>query len=283
MASFPLAGRTILVTGASSGIGMALARALGREGARLVLTARRADRLERLAAEIAKDAAANGGNRPAATGGQPPPPPAPHVIPADLAAQGAPEELLARARQAAGPIEILINNAGFARYGPFYATDLETITGILRVNIEALVRLTRLALPEMVARRGGAVLNVASTAGFVPLPYMATYAATKAFVVSFSQAVHAEVREHGVRVVCLCPGRTRTEFFDVARYGPTARLPLDRSGMSAAAVAEEGLSVLRSGAPVSSAGGANRLMVGALRFLPRRLMLGTAAWLLRLR
>lgn len=262
--SFLLAGRATLVTGASSGIGMALARALARHGARLVLTARRADRLERLAAEIA--AAGH---------------PVPVVVPGDLEESQAPETVFARAQDAAGPIEILINNAGFGRYGPIHDIELETLSGILRVNIEALMRLTRLALPEMVKQRAGAVLNVASTAGFIPMPYMATYAASKAFVISFSQAIHAEVKAHGVRVVCLCPGRTRTEFFDVARYDASARLNLARAGMTPEAVAEEGIAALLAGEPVRSAGFANRLMVGALRLLPRRFALDTTAWLMR--
>ncbi len=264
MAPLTVAGRTTLITGASSGIGLALARALAMRGARLVLTARRLDRLEQLAAEI------GGGGHPR-----------PIVVPGDLAQPGVPEAVFARAREAAGPITILINNAGFSRYGATHLVEPETLAAIVRVNVEALVRLTRLALPEMVERRDGAILNIASTAGFVPLPYMSTYAAAKAFVVSFSQAVYAEVKDHGVRVICLCPGRTLTEFFTVARYDRSPRLNLARTGMTAEAVAAEGIAALAAGAPVRSAGVGNRLMVGALRLLPRRLMLDTAAWLMR--
>jgi short-subunit dehydrogenase len=265
MASFTLRGRSALVTGASSGIGLALARALARHGVRLAITARRTDRLLQFAAECA--AAGH---------------PVPVVMAGDLARPGAPEEVFAQARAAVGPIEILVNNAGFSRYGAAHTVPVEVHARILRVNVEALVRLSLLALPEMIERRDGAILQMASTAAFVPLPYMATYTATKAFVVSFSEALHAEVKPLGVRVVCLCPGRTAaTEFFDVAGFVPSALFGRGRSGMTADAVAAEGIAAIISGEPVRSAGMGNRLMVGALRLIPRRLMLAAADWVMR--
>jgi short-subunit dehydrogenase len=263
MGSFSLNGRSALVTGASSGIGLALARALAHHGVRLAITARRTERLQQFAAECT-------------AAGQP----APVVVPGDLSRPGGPEEVFAKARAALGSVEILVNNAGFGRYGPAHSVPIEVHSSILRVNIEALVRLTLLALPEMIERRDGSILQVASTAGFVPLPYMATYSATKAFVVSFSQALHAEVKPLGVRVVCLCPGKTATEFFDAARF-PSVRLARRGLGMTAESVAAEGIAALTSGEAVRSAGRGNRLMVGALRLIPRRLMLAMADWTMR--
>ena len=149
MGSFSLSGRSALVTGASSGIGRALTRALAGHGVRLAITARRTDRLLQLAAECA--AAGH---------------PTPVVVAGDLAQPGATEEVFAQARAAVGPIEILVNNAGFGRYGPAHAVPVEVHSRILRVNLEALMRLTLLALPEMIERRDGAILQVASTAAF---------------------------------------------------------------------------------------------------------------------
>jgi short-subunit dehydrogenase len=269
MSHFTLAGRTALVTGASSGIGLALARELARHGARLVITARRSERLERLADELA-------------AGGRP----RPVVVPGDLGLPGGPAAVFTAARAAAGPIQLLVNNAGFGRLGAAHQVGIESVRGILRVNVEALVHLTLLALPEMVERREGAILNVASTAAFVPLPYMATYSASKAFVVSFSEAVHAEVKRHGVRVVCLCPGRAATEFAAVAGYGEAGRASGGASGgggggMAPEAVAREGIAALEAGAPLRSAGAANRAMVGLLRLVPRRAALALAERLMR--
>jgi len=262
---FALHDRTALVTGASSGIGRALAVALADRGVRLVLTARRVDRLSALAAEIA----ARGHARP-------------EVVPGDLAASGGPDQVFAAARAAAGgPLDILVNNAGAGRVGALAGVDLDRLSAMVRLNIDALVRLTRLALPDMMARRTGAILQVASTAAFVPLPYSAVYAASKAFVVSFAAAVHAEAKEHGVRVVCLCPGRTATEFFTAAGYAPLAmRGP---GWMSAEAVAAEGLAALVRGDALHAAGHLNRLFAGLVPLVPRGALRRGADFVMRRR
>ena len=201
---------TALVTGASSGIGEAFARALAARGTNLVLVARSAARLEALAAELT----ARHGVRA-------------DTIAADLSDPGAPDAILAELRVRALEIDTLINNAGFGTHGDFAALDGRRERDEVIVNAYAPVALTRLLLPAMIARKHGAIVNVASTAAFQPVPYMATYGATKAFVLSFGEALAEEVRAHGVRVVVLCPGQTDTAFFagiDEARVG-RARTP----------------------------------------------------------
>ncbi len=260
-----LRDRTALVTGASSGIGRALASALAGEGVHLVLTARRADRLAAVAAEIAARGYAT-----------------PVVVAGDLAAPGGPDEVFAAARAAAGgPLDILVNNAGAGRVGAVADADLDRLSAMVRLNVDALVRLTRLALPEMIARRDGAILQVASTAAFVPLPYSAVYAATKSFVVSFAEAVHAEVKEHGVRVVCLCPGRTATEFFMAAGY---ETLAMRGTGwMSAEAVAAEGVAALVRGDALRATGRLNRAFASLAPLVPRSALRRGADFVMRRR
>ena len=186
-------GRTVLVTGASSGIGEAMARQLALRKARLVLTARSEDKLRALAGEFRRlgaDAA---------------------VYAHDLGQPGAAAALWDRLDEDHRP-DVLINNAGFGEVGRFVTNAPDEVEGMITLNATALAVLTRLALPEMLRRGFGGVLNVASTAAFVPAPYFAVYAATKAFVLSFSEALHAECDGTGVAVSCLCPGATRTGF-----------------------------------------------------------------------
>jgi short-subunit dehydrogenase len=259
-----LAARTALVTGASSGIGREIARGLARRGVRVVVTARRADRLQALAAEIA------GGGHPE-----------PIVIPEDLALPGSAETLYRAARAALGPIDLLINNAAAGRFGAVHQTDRESLAGLVALNVGSLVALTQLALPEMVARRSGSILQVASTAAFVPMPYMATYAATKAFVLSFSEAVHAEVSAHGVQVICFCPGRTATEFTQAAGYEGRAAKQARFGVMSPEAVAADAIAALETGGRVRFAGLWNRLLAGLGRHAPRGLVLAGGARLMR--
>lgn len=192
-------GKTALVTGASMGIGETFARELSRRGAKVVLVARGRERLEALAKEL-------GG----AT-----------VIAKDLSKKGAATEVLAEVRRAGLEIDLLVNNAGFAAYGPFAAVSGETQREQVDLNCGALVELTHAFLPEITRRKGG-VIHVASTAAFQPVPFLAVYAATKAFVLSFSEALWAEYRPRGVRVLALCPGATDTPFF--ARAGESAAL-----------------------------------------------------------
>jgi short-subunit dehydrogenase len=197
-------GKWALVTGASSGIGAALARELATHGAKLILTARRRDRLETLAAELTA-----GGTEV-------------RIITADLNDPAAPQQLYDVTEGLEGAslaVDILINNAGLGQYGAFAQSDIAQELSQVRVNCEAMVRLTRLFVPCMVERRRGWVLVLASTASFQPVPYITTYAATKAFDRFFALGLAAEVARFGVKVMALCPGPTESEFFDIAHAG----------------------------------------------------------------
>jgi hypothetical protein len=194
-------GKWALVTGASSGIGAALSRELAKHGAKLILTARRLDRLEKLAGELkAKGTEVR-------------------IITADLNDPAAPQKLYEATEGAGLAVDILINNAGLGQYGAFCASPVEQELSQVRVNCEAMVRLTRLFVPRMVERRRGWVLVLASTASFQPVPYITTYAATKAFDRFFALGLAAEVARFGVKITALCPGPTESEFFDVAHAG----------------------------------------------------------------
>jgi short-subunit dehydrogenase len=192
-------GRWALVTGASSGIGVALARELAHRGAKLVLTARRAARLEALASELTARGVET------------------RVVVADLMDPAAPKAIYDATEGAGVQIDVLINNAGLGQFGPFIASDAEQELAQVRVNCEAMVRLARLFVPPMVERRRGWVLIRASTASYQPLPYFATYAASKAFDRFFAQGLAREVERFGVKVTALCPGPTESEFFQVSR------------------------------------------------------------------
>jgi short-subunit dehydrogenase len=194
-------GKWALVTGASAGIGAALARELARHGAKLVLTARRRDRLEKLAGELTA-----GGTEV-------------RIVTADLNDPASPQKIYDVTEGAGLAVDILINNAGLGQYGAFCASPVEQELSQVRVNCEAMVRLTRLFVPRMVERRRGWVLVLASTASFQPVPYLSTYAATKAFDRFFALGLAAEVARFGVKVTALCPGSTESEFFDVAHAG----------------------------------------------------------------
>jgi uncharacterized protein len=196
-----LHGKWALVTGASSGIGAALARELAGRGAKLILTARRRDRLEALGQELAAQGIET------------------RIILADLNDPVAPHQIYRVTERAGLEVEILINNAGLGQYGAFHLSDIEQEMSQVRVNCDALVQLSRLFVSRMVERRRGWVLVVASTASFQPVPYITTYAATKAFDRFFALGLAEEVARHGVKVSALCPGPTDTEFFDVARAG----------------------------------------------------------------
>ncbi|MFN2557556.1 MAG: SDR family NAD(P)-dependent oxidoreductase [Nitriliruptorales bacterium] len=191
--------RTALVTGASSGIGREFAAQLGHRGVNLVVVARRAQRLEELGAELRE---AHGIDV--------------EVLPADLTQQAGLAAVEDRLRDAARPVDVLVNNAGFGTHGPFQELDPEREDAEIRLNVVAVTRLTHAAVGGMSQRGRGAVVNVSSMTSFQPVPYSATYAATKAFVTSFSQSLHEELRGSGVRMLALCPGFVRTEFHEVA-------------------------------------------------------------------
>jgi uncharacterized protein len=189
---------TALVTGASSGIGEQFARQLSARGYRLVLVARRTDRLERLAAQLPAQA---------------------EVIGCDLGSEAA--KLPARVEVLGADVDLLVNNAGFGLRGPFLESDAARDAEMVRVNCEALVILTRAFLPAMVERGRGGVITVASSAGMQPLPYESVYSATKAFALNFSEALHAELRGSGVRILAVNPGPVPTEWQQVAGYDET--------------------------------------------------------------
>jgi short-subunit dehydrogenase len=196
-----------LVTGASSGIGEAFARLLAERGHDVVLVARDQGRLEALAKELES-----------AHGTQA------EVLPADLTDPAQLERVEARCRDQAAPVEILVNNAGFGTFGAFHTLDLDAEVREIQLNVVSLVRLTHAAAVAMTARGGGGILNVSSLAGFQPGPQNATYAATKAFVTSFTEALHEEMQGTGVSVTVLCPGFTRTGFQDAANV-PASAVP----------------------------------------------------------
>jgi len=239
-------GRWALVTGASAGIGVALARELAGHGAKLILTARRAERLEALAAELSAKGAEV------------------RIVTADLNDPAAPQQLYDATEGAGLAVEILVNNAGLGQFAAFHDSPVEQELSQVRVNCEAMVRLTRLFVPRMVERRRGWVMVLASTASFQPLPYFATYAATKAFDRFFALGLAAEVARFGVHVTALCPGPTESEFFDVSR----AQVFKGRGVQSAEAVARLGVEALARGQRLIIPYFAGRFTALLVRFLP---------------
>ncbi|HSO93428.1 MAG TPA: SDR family oxidoreductase [Candidatus Dormibacteraeota bacterium] len=242
--------RTVLITGASSGIGYELALLFARDGFDCVLTARRADRLEALAVKLREE------HKVRAT-----------VIPADLADPASPERIFSAVHSAGLAVDVLVNNAGFPSYGHFFQLDTRGELNELQVNIVALTHLTRLFLPDMIARRDGRILNVASTAAFEPGPLMAVYYASKAYVLSFSQALGNELTGTGVSVTALCPGITRTGF-QAAGAMDDSRLVQGRMA-DAASVALAGYRGLMARKSVVIPGFANKLVPLAVRLAPR--------------
>ena len=242
-----MARGTALITGASAGLGVELAKLCAAGGYDVVLVARTASRLAELAASLS-----------AAHGVQARP------LVADLANPSAPPEIFAQ--MASTPVDILINNAGFALHGPFAETDWAKESALLQVNVSALAHLSKLFLPEMICRGAGRILNLASTAAFVPGPFMAMYYASKAFVLSFSEALANEVQGTGVSVTALCPGPTRTEFAAVA--GVTNSNLFRGPTMSAAEVAQIGYDAMMAGKSSVIAGARNRWMMRGVRLIP---------------
>jgi short-subunit dehydrogenase len=239
------AGKTALVTGASSGIGVELARELARRGANLVLVARRVDRLEALAAEISALGVTA------------------KVAPCDVADFSARVALA----EAHPEVDILVNNAGLGVYGLFKDVEWERTSNMLEVNIVGLTHLTKLFSQNMVSRGYGRVLMVASTAAFQPVPIFAAYAASKAYVLSLSEALNVEFENSGVQVTALCPGATESEFFEVAKQ--TKSLFVRKAMMSSAAAAKVGVDALAAGRSSAVAGLANGLMAFGTRLTPR--------------
>ena len=238
-----------LVTGASSGIGLVFARTLAARGHDLVVVARSVDKLGELASSLPVDV---------------------EVIGADLADDAGVASVEARLRATERPVDLLVNNAGFGTTGRFAELPLEDEDQEIRLNVLALTRLTGAALPGMVARRRGAIVNVASIAAFQPTPGTATYGATKAYVLSFTQALREELRGTGVRALVLCPGFTRTEFQERANYevkGLAARF-----WQTPEAVVEAALTAVDKDAGVCVPGWQNKVAAGATHLAPRRLL-----------
>ncbi|MEP7316013.1 MAG: SDR family oxidoreductase [Sphingomicrobium sp.] len=238
----------IVVTGASAGLGVDFARQLAADGHRLVLVARRKDRLDTLAKEL--------GNA--------------RAVSLDLGKSGAAAALMADLAGNGERAETLINNAGFGLWGKFTDLDGDQQRAMIDLNCGTLVDLCHAVLPDMVKRKKGAILNVASTAAFQPGPRMATYFATKAFVLSFSEALHEEVRESGVNVSALCPGPTGTEFGAVAGF--TSNGAFDAMSAKSEDVVAAGLKALWANKAVMVPGVTNKLGAQGHRFLPRAIL-----------
>jgi short-subunit dehydrogenase len=253
---------TALITGASSGIGEKFAYELARQHYDLVLVARRLERLD----AVAREAKQLGSNRT-------------EIVPIDLAQSGALLELQTHLEARSIEVDYLINNAGFGTTGRFHLLPLEREIEEIELNVSVLVALTRLFLPPMIERRRGTIINVASTAAFQPIPYMATYAATKAFVLSFTEAVGAEARGTGVRILALCPGPVRTEFQAVAR-NENALMP-SFAYLDPEAVVKEALAAAQRGKRVRINGVMNRVGAVAARLLPRALVTSIAGRIYR--
>jgi short-subunit dehydrogenase len=250
----PASGGTVLVTGASSGIGAELARELARRGYDLVLSARREQRLDELAAELGAAHGVRAG-----------------VEPADLADAGDRARLLERLGE--HDVVGVCNNAGFGHIGPFLEAGAAQQLEMVRLNVEAVVELTRALAAPMVAQGTGAILNVASIAAHQPLPMMATYAATKAFVLSFSEAVHGELAGTGVSVTCVCPGPTHSEFGARAGLRETEAATPEAVFMEAAEVAREAIAGMVAGRRTVTPGLKNKALAAGGRLVPRALLL----------
>ena len=237
-----------LITGASAGLGEGFARALARQGVSLVLVARRDERLKALAGKLGVPV---------------------ETVGLDLAEPGAAERLHSGLASRGIAVDRLINNAGFGARGSFVEIDRAEQSRMIALNCTALVELCHVFLPAMIAARRGGILNVASTAAFQPGPWMAVYYATKAFVLSFSEALHEEVRAHGVKVSALCPGPTRTEFADVAGMGDSELFK--RFAADAESVVRDGLTALEANSAVKVSGALNTIMAESIRLTPRGL------------
>ncbi len=249
--------KTALITGASFGIGLELARIFAREGHNLVLVARSADKLRQLASELEKSHSTRS-----------------LILAADLTEPGAAAYVLDQTTRANLTVDILVNNAGFGQYGLFVDNDLEECLRQIQLNVTTLTHLTRLYLPGMIERKNGRILNVASTAAFQPGPLMAVYFATKAYVLHFSEALANELAGTGVTVTCLCPGATATEFHKRAKA--TEMKLLSMGSMDASTVAEDGYRALIEGKPLIISGFKNWLVAQSVRFSPRRLVTAIA-------
>jgi short-subunit dehydrogenase len=250
---------TVLITGASGGIGYELAKLFARDHHNLVLVARSEDKLAQVAAELrAQNVTVK-------------------TVALDLATPSAPKFLFDQLQTEGVAVDVLINNAGFGAFGEFAQMSNEEIFGQIQLNVTALTELTRLFLPPMLARRSGRIMNVASTAGFQPGPLMAVYYATKAYVISFSEAITNEVRNSGVTVTCFCPGATHTGF--ARRAGNDESRLFKQFGMNVEKVALDGYRAVMEGRGLAISGVHNWLIAQSTRFAPRKLVTAISRWI----
>jgi uncharacterized protein len=257
----PGAGQTALVTGASSGIGVDLAECFARDGYDLVVTARSAGPLSEVADRLARSYGVTV-----------------TPLPNDLGVLGGGRALVAAIQAKGLTVDVLVNNAGYGQAGALTSTDLATQLGMIDLNVRSLVELTYLLWDGMRERRRGGVLNVASTAAFQPGPLMAVYYASKAFVLSFSEALWEEARGTGLKVSCLCPGATVSRFRERAGTGKT-RLAMASAAMPSMPVAEQGYRGWHSNRRVVVTGARNRLLAQLAQLLPRSVVLRMVRYL----
>lgn len=242
-----------LITGASSGIGLEFAKLFAKDKINVILVARDQKGLDTVAADLRKDFGVNA-----------------ETMAIDLSLPGAAEQVHKKVAALGRTVDYLINNAGFGDYGNFLETDAKKEQSMIELNISALTELCKLFIPGMAVRKSGKILNVASTAAFLPGPFMAVYYATKAYVLSFSQAINGELRNTGVTVTALCPGPTKTNFEKAANAGSSnlfkGNLP------SAQTVAMYGYKSMMKGKSVAVQGFRNKTLVFMMRFLPRNFL-----------
>lgn len=242
-----------LITGASGGIGLELAKVFAREGYNLILVARSGDKLKQLAATLGEQHGTQT-----------------KVVIKDLSIPSAPDEVFQELQTAGICVKVLVNNAGFASYGRFAELDLQHELQMMQLNMVTLTHLTRLFLPGMIERQDGKVLNVASTAAFQPGPLMAVYCATKAYVLSFSESIAEEVRGTGVTISALCPGGTESGFQERAAMQESKFI--QGALMKSEQVAEVGYQGLMAGKAIIIPGLTNKAIANLHRFLPRRMV-----------
>lgn len=253
--------QTVLITGASGGIGYELAKLFARDHHNLALVARSSEKLNQLAADLQ----AQHGIRVT-------------VVPIDLTDPSAPKFLFDQLQRERIDIDILINNAGFGAFGEFAEMPEGEIVDQIQLNITALTRLTKLFLAPMLDRRNGRIMNVASTAAFQPGPLMAVYYATKAYVLSFSEALANELRGSGITICCFCPGATNTGFAQRAGI-EGSRLFKQIGAMNVETVARDGYRGLMSGRTLVISGMHNWLVAESVRFAPRKLVTAISRWI----
>ncbi len=256
-----MTNQTALITGASGGIGYELAKLFANDHDNLVLVARNAVKLAQFADELRRQFGVTV-----------------KTVALDLSTAPAPTFLFDQLKREGVAVDVLVNNAGYGAFGEFAGMTMDDVLGQINLNIAALTALTRLFLPAMIERRSGKIMNVASTAGFQPGPLMAVYYATKAYVISFSEALANEVKDTGVTVTCFCPGATDTGFASRAGNDQT-RLFKQFRAMNAKKVAQDGYWGLMKGKTLVISGVKNWLLAESVRFSPRKVVTAVSRWI----